>query len=114
MARHNSRPLLMRLTTTRTQGAFLISILLALVALTHTSLAQLPGEEIPLDSTARARGILWGVRMKAWVGGVHFSPSGSFLVATADSTYFLDPTNARVIKAFQKYGYTSISSDEQY
>ncbi|MBL7998643.1 MAG: VCBS repeat-containing protein [Candidatus Kapabacteria bacterium] len=40
MARQFSRPFLTRQTTTRTQGAFLISILLALAALTHTAIAQ--------------------------------------------------------------------------
>ncbi|MBL7997132.1 MAG: T9SS type A sorting domain-containing protein [Candidatus Kapabacteria bacterium] len=126
MARQFSRNLYRRHVSTRTQGAFnlplpseragvrILSILLALVALTHTSLAQLPGVIIPIDSGLRARGFEWAVLMKAKIGGVHFSPKGTYLVATADSTFLLEPMSARVVKAFQKYGYTSISSDEQY
>ncbi|MBL7998592.1 MAG: VCBS repeat-containing protein [Candidatus Kapabacteria bacterium] len=86
MARHNSRPLLMRQTTTRTQGAFLISILLALVALTHTALAQEPTppvtQSVPtLKEWWRADNMGYGLNGATWIDNF-YNGKGALVVST--------------------------------
>ncbi|MBL7999813.1 MAG: VCBS repeat-containing protein, partial [Candidatus Kapabacteria bacterium] len=86
MARHNSRPFLTRHLTTRTQGAFLISILLAIAALTHTALAQEPSppvtQSVPtLKEWWRADNMGYGVDGMTWIDNF-YNGKGALVVGT--------------------------------